>query len=74
MTRLYILPLMAAFLILQPNLAAAYVGPGLGAGVLAAVLGVFAAIAMAVVALVWYPVKKLLRKRSAPVARAEQGQ
>lgn len=74
MTRLYILPLMAAFLILQPNLAAAYVGPGLGAGVLAAVLGVFAAIAMAVVALVWYPVKKLLRKRSASVARAEQGQ
>lgn len=40
----------------------AYVGPGLGAGALAAVLGVAGGILMLVVGVVWYPLKRVIRK------------
>ena len=43
--------------------AAAYIGPGLGTGAIAAVLGVLAGILMLVVGVVWYPVKRLIKKR-----------
>ncbi len=42
--------------------ASAYVGPGLGAGTLAAVLGVAAGILMLVVGVVWYPIKRVWRR------------
>lgn len=73
MRKFMILPLLAAALTLQPTVAAAYIGPGLGAGAVAAVLGMLAAIGMAVVAMLWYPIKKLLKKR-APAPEASQGQ
>lgn len=41
----------------------AYVGPGLGAGVIASILGVLGAGALAVFSLVYYPFKRLIRKR-----------
>lgn len=39
----------------------AYIGPGLGAGALATVLGVLLAILMLIVGIVWYPIKRLIR-------------
>ena len=42
--------------------ALAYVGPGLGAGTLAAVLGVLGGILMLVVGVVWYPLKRMVRR------------
>lgn len=42
--------------------ALAYVGPGLGAGTLAAVLGVLGGILMLVVGVVWYPLKRVIRR------------
>ncbi|MEZ5823253.1 MAG: hypothetical protein R3C97_00430 [Geminicoccaceae bacterium] len=48
---------------LMPTLAHAYIGPGAGAGTIAVVLGVIAAVFMAVVGLVWYPLKRLFRGR-----------
>ncbi len=50
-------------LALLPNLAHAYVGPGLSAGAIGAVLGVIGAILLAIFAVVYYPVKRALRKR-----------
>ena len=41
----------------------AYVGPGIGAGTLAIVLGFIASIFLAIFAVLWYPLKRLLRKR-----------
>jgi hypothetical protein len=49
--------------------AEAYIGPGLGAGAIAVVLGIIGAIIMAFIAILWYPLKRLLRKRGA-AARA----
>lgn len=43
----------------------AYIGPGAGAGTIAVVLGILASIVMAFVAIIWYPLKRLIRKRKA---------
>ena len=54
-----------------PLSAVAYVGPGLGAGAVGAVLGVIAAIFLGLFAILWYPFKRMLKKRSAATEQAE---
>jgi hypothetical protein len=44
--------------------AAAYIGPGVGAGLIATVLGIVTAMALVAFAVVWYPLKRLLRKNA----------
>jgi hypothetical protein len=39
----------------------AYIGPGLGAGTIGAVLGLIASVLLAIVAVVWYPFKRFLK-------------
>ena len=41
--------------------ASAYVGPGLGLGAFGVVLGVLFSIGLAILAVVWYPLKRVLR-------------
>jgi hypothetical protein len=57
-----VLPFILLSLIFNPTVASAYVGPGLGTGVVAAVLGVAVGIVMLVVGVVWYPIKRLFRR------------
>ena len=40
--------------------AMAYIGPGLGSGAVAAVLGTVAGLLMLIVGVVWYPLKRLI--------------
>ena len=47
--------------ILSP--AYAYLGPGIGGGILVATLGVIVAIFAAIFGLVWFPLKRFLKKR-----------
>lgn len=42
--------------------AEAYVGPGLGLGVLGVLAGAVLAVVLALVGVVWYPLKRLMRK------------
>jgi hypothetical protein len=56
--------IVAACLLMPAMPAAAYIGPGVGAGVIATVLGILTAIALAVFAVVWYPLKRLLKKNA----------
>ncbi len=53
--------LMAMFMVLcySPN-TYAYVGPGMGLGVIGTLLGVLFSIVLAIIALFWYPLKRLL--------------
>jgi len=44
--------------------AMAYIGPGVGAGMIATVLGILTAIGLAVFAIFWYPLKRLLKRNS----------
>jgi hypothetical protein len=39
----------------------AYIGPGLGTGVVATVLGVLAGLLMLLVGVIWYPLKRLIK-------------
>ena len=45
-----------------PTLASAYIGPGLGLGTIATVLGVVLGLLMLVIGVIWYPVKRLIRR------------
>lgn len=61
---------VAAFCLLTVATSAeAYVGPGMGLGVIGAVLGFLTAILLAFAGMVWYPIKRMLRARRA--ARAD---
>lgn len=52
---------LPVFLAASP--AAAYLGPGLGAGTLALILGFVASIFLALFAVFWYPIKRLIKGR-----------
>ena len=56
----------AALVVCTPGVAHAYMGPGLGLGFLGAVFGVIGSILLAIVAIVWYPIKRLWRKLRSP--------
>jgi hypothetical protein len=45
--------------------AEAYIGPGMGAGLIATIFGVLGAIILALFGLLYYPVKRFLKKRKA---------
>ena len=53
----------AAVLGLAPVPAMAYVGPGSGLSAVGAFLALLAGVVVALFGFVWYPVKRLLRKR-----------
>ena len=42
----------------------AYIGPGLGAGTIAVVLGFIGSIFLALLAVFYYPIKRMLKKRT----------
>ena len=50
----------------------AYIGPGMGGGVIAATFGVIAAIIFALWGILYYPIKRKLRERKENEAGAEQ--
>ncbi|HEX5048168.1 MAG TPA: hypothetical protein VFX89_13700 [Gammaproteobacteria bacterium] len=43
--------------------AEAYVGPGMGLGVIGAIFGLLAAVLLALAGMIWYPMKRLVRAR-----------
>ncbi|MEL6105210.1 MAG: hypothetical protein AAFU85_04205 [Planctomycetota bacterium] len=43
----------------------AYLGPGLGAGVVIVVIGVFLLLAMTLFTFLWFPLKRLVKRFSA---------
>ncbi|MEQ9488621.1 MAG: hypothetical protein RIM72_06470 [Alphaproteobacteria bacterium] len=51
--------------LLTPSLAYAYTGPGLGLGAIVAVLAIVFSSILAVLAIFWYPIKRLFKKRGA---------
>ena len=38
-----------------------YIGPGMGGGILSAIIGIFSAFVLSVIAIFWYPLKRLFR-------------
>ena len=66
--------LLILFIVLLPVSANAYIGPGMGAGALATIIGVITSLFLAIVAVVYYPIKRLIKKlkSSKPIEEEEQ--
>ena len=57
-----------------PSPAFAYIGPGVAAGAVASVLGVLGSIVLGIFSVIYYPIKRLFKKRKkAKSARQESG-
>ena len=54
---------LSFFLILIPMPLYAYIGPGMGGGVIAIVIGFFAAIFLALWGILYYPIKRAFKRR-----------
>lgn len=54
--------LIIIFSLFLPSAVHAYIGPGLGAGVIGVVLGLITSLLLAIMAIFWYPIKNLIRK------------
>jgi hypothetical protein len=53
--------IIALLIISSPT--SAYIGPGMGGGVIAAVLGVIGAVLLALFGILYYPIKRMLKNR-----------
>jgi hypothetical protein len=62
--------LLAILFVLSAQPAAAYIGPGAGITMLGALWGVIVAVALALGAVLFWPIRVLLRKRRKPAAPA----
>lgn len=71
-----VVAVIAGYLAIQPGIALAYIGPGLGLGAIGAVIGVIGGIFLAIFGVLYYPIKRMLknrRKRAAdPTHRIEK--
>lgn len=58
--------LIFVLLFFIPTTSFGYVGPGLGAGTIGVILGAIAAVFLALFAVIWYPIKRLIKKKRSP--------
>lgn len=63
---------VTTFLLAIAASAEAYVGPGMGLGVIGAIFGLLMAVVLALAGMVWYPVKRLIHARRGSPAPAKQ--
>jgi hypothetical protein len=54
---------LIALVLMLPGVASAYVGPGLGLGAIAVIVGVVLSVLIALIAIVWYPIKRRMKAR-----------
>lgn len=62
-TRYAQLILILSIMLAVPETALAYVGPGAGLSIIGSVLAFFAAIIIGIFGFLWFPIRRLLRKR-----------
>ena len=55
--------ILILFLLLMSLPSYAYIGPGMGGGVIAAIIGFFAAILLGLWGILYYPIKRALKNR-----------
>ncbi|NOC47428.1 hypothetical protein [Ruegeria sp. HKCCD7559] len=50
-------------LLIIPTTALAYIGPGAGLGAIGTLVALVGAVLLAIIGFVWYPVKRMMRRR-----------
>lgn len=73
LTRLTLAWVLITVLTLSAPKAMAYIGPGAGAGLIATVLGVIAAILLALIGTIYYPLKRFLNNRKSRIDQKDDG-
>jgi len=51
--------------------ATAYIGPGLGVGAIGIIIGIIVSIVLALLAILWYPIKRLFKGKRNTVNKTE---
>ncbi len=51
------------YIFLADTPAFSYIGPGMGGGFIATIIGIFVALIAAFFGLIWFPIKKILKKK-----------
>ena len=64
--------LVTFFTFLIPSLAHAYLGPGVAGGIIAATIGIVVAIFAVIFGILWFPIKRFLKKRRNAKQEKEQ--
>jgi hypothetical protein len=59
---------LGSVLLLVSEVASAYIGPGAGLGVIGTLIAFVGAVLLAIVGFVWYPIKRLLKRKKQPAA------
>jgi hypothetical protein len=62
---------LAIFLAASGSEAMAYIGPGAGAGLIATVLGVIVAFVLALIGIIYYPIKRFLSRLKSRAGRRD---
>ena len=65
------LTLIAAWMSFVATPAFAYVGPGAGLGAIGTFLAVIGSVLLLIVGFIWYPIKRLIKGKKAPVKAEE---
>lgn len=56
--------IIVSLLLLWPVVGLAYIGPGMGAGVIATALGFVGAILLGLFAVLYYPIKRMIKRKN----------
>ncbi|MES9884955.1 MAG: hypothetical protein ABW185_29275 [Sedimenticola sp.] len=65
---------VSALLYLTAYPAYAYIGPGAGVGAVAVVFGIIGSLILALIAILWYPIKRLFKGRKSKKNEREKEQ
>ena len=68
---MYKLIIVLIFLFI-PGYSFAYLGPGMGGGIIAATIGIIVAIFAAIFGILWFPIKRLINKRKNKVLEVKK--
>ncbi len=68
------LVLLVALSVTLPNMAAAYIGPGAGLSAIGTAVAVVGAFFLLILGFIWYPVKRLLRRKQSTDPATSGGQ
>ena len=60
---MYKIILVLAFFLIFESTSYAYLGPGIGGGIIVATLGIIIAIFAGIFGIFWFPIKRFLKKR-----------
>ena len=63
--------LLLFYIITLPGEALAYIGPGAGLSAFGSLLALIAAIFLTIIGFIWYPVKRILRRRKTKQEKQE---